>query len=153
MTDFNEHEIEEHLQDPDILETLRWLTTDRGWQGWVYETAERAADEIERLRADNERLIEVCRNLLPERPSALGDINDGPPVDDFVHPVLSGGLGEIVEMETTFVDLSADERNPLYGSALDALIAGKISRPERRPTLRPEETYMNDENIIEQAER
>jgi hypothetical protein len=50
MTDFNEHEIEEHLRGPDILETLRWLATDRGWQGWVYEVAERAAHEIERLR-------------------------------------------------------------------------------------------------------
>ena len=46
-----------------------------------------------------------------------------------------------------------DKKDSLYGPALEAFGAGKITSPERRPTLRPEETYLNDENIIEQAER
>ena len=60
MSDFSERKIEERLAEPDILDTLRWLAGDRGWQGWVYETAGRAADEIERLRAERDRWRKIA---------------------------------------------------------------------------------------------
>lgn len=44
-----------------------------------------------------------------------------------------------------------DERRSLYERAAAAADAGEIAAPERRPTLRAEETYVTDENIIEQA--
>ncbi len=69
-----------------------------------------AADEIERLRADNERLLQVMRRSLPKRPGALGDIDNEAAVDDATHPVLLGELGEIAEMETTFVDTKGEAR-------------------------------------------
>lgn len=64
-----------------------------------------AAREIERLRVDNERLLQVVRRLLPNRPGVLGGIGDGSVVDDITHPVL---LGEIVEIDTTFVDVKGE---------------------------------------------
>lgn len=70
MSDFSERKIEELLAEPDILDTLRWLSTDRGWQGWVYETARRAADEIERLR---QGIWDACLVLGMD-----GDGNDSP---------------------------------------------------------------------------
>ena len=46
-----------------------------------------------------------------------------------------------------------DEGRSLYERAAAAADAGEIAAPERRPTLRAEETYVIEENIIERANR